>query len=59
MAVPFYERLLPALGFTRKVDVAGWLQFEAGEDDITEFFGITNPPTMRKLRALRSSVVQS
>lgn len=37
----FYELLLPALGFTRKVEVEGWLQFEAGDGDITEFFGVT------------------
>jgi len=40
-AAPFYERLLPALGFTRKVDAEAWLQFEAGDGDITEFFGLT------------------
>ncbi|RYD35138.1 MAG: glyoxalase [Verrucomicrobiaceae bacterium] len=39
---PFYERLLPALGFTRRVPVPGWLQFETGkEGDAGEFFGIT------------------
>lgn len=37
----FYETLLPALGFTRKVEVEAWLQFEAGDSDITEFFGVT------------------
>lgn len=41
---PFYERLLPALGFTRDVRVEGWLQFEAADDDITEFFGVTESP---------------
>ena len=40
-AKSFYEVLLPALGFTRKVDVEGWLQFEAGGSDVTEFFGVT------------------
>lgn len=38
---PFYEALLPALGFTRKADIDGWLQYEAGDGDITAFFGIT------------------
>jgi len=28
-ARPFYEALLPALGFTRKVTIEGWLQYEA------------------------------
>ena len=40
----FYDALLPALGFTRKVDVEGWLQYEAADADITEFFGITASP---------------
>ena|SRR5687768_7508749 len=37
----FYESLLPALGFSRKADVEGWLQYEGADSDITEFFGIT------------------
>jgi len=41
---PFYETLLPALGFTRDVRVEGWLMFEAGDGEITEFFGITESP---------------
>ena len=40
----FYQALLPALGFTRRVDVEGWLQFEAANGAITEFFGITESP---------------
>lgn len=41
-ARPFYETLLPALGFTRNVGIEGWLQFEAiGSGDATDFFGIT------------------
>ena len=40
-AESFYSALLPALGFTRKVDVEGWLQFEADDGEITEFFGVT------------------
>ncbi len=43
-ATPFYEALLPALGFTRRVDIEGWLQFEAADGDITEFFGVTESP---------------
>ena len=39
---PFYETLLPALGFTRDVRIEHWLQFEAvGADSATEFFGVT------------------
>ena len=41
-AHPFYETLLPALGFTRDVRIEQWLQFEAaGADGATEFFGVT------------------
>ena len=41
-ARPFYETLLPALGFTRDVRIEHWLQFEAaGVDSATEFFGVT------------------
>lgn len=41
---PFYEALLPALGFTRRVPVEGWLQFEAGGEAAMEFFGVTESP---------------
>jgi hypothetical protein len=41
-ARPFYEALLPALGFTRDVGIESWLQFEtAGAGSSTEFFGVT------------------
>jgi len=40
----FYETLLPALGFSRRVAVEGWLQFEAPDRPITEFFGVTESP---------------
>jgi catechol 2,3-dioxygenase-like lactoylglutathione lyase family enzyme len=40
-AAPFYERLLPAVGFTRRVAVEGWLQFESANDGLAEFFGVT------------------
>jgi catechol 2,3-dioxygenase-like lactoylglutathione lyase family enzyme len=44
-ARPFYERLLPALGFTRDVRIEGWLQYEAeGSDGATEFVGVTESP---------------
>jgi predicted enzyme related to lactoylglutathione lyase len=39
---PFYETLLPALGFTRDVGIESWLQFEAtGTVGTTVFFGVT------------------
>jgi catechol 2,3-dioxygenase-like lactoylglutathione lyase family enzyme len=40
----FYEALLPALGFTRRVEIEGWLQFESGEGEVGEFFGVTESP---------------
>ncbi|HKY72807.1 MAG TPA: VOC family protein [Nitrospira sp.] len=41
-ARPFYEAILPALGFTRCADVKGWLQFESiDQGEPGEFFGIT------------------
>jgi predicted enzyme related to lactoylglutathione lyase len=44
-ARPFYEVLLPALGFRHDVRIEGWLQFEAAGDDVaTEFFGVTESP---------------
>jgi predicted lactoylglutathione lyase len=44
-ARPFYEALLPALGFTRKVTIEGWLQYETeGTDGKTEFVGVTESP---------------
>jgi predicted enzyme related to lactoylglutathione lyase len=44
VAAPFYETLLPALGFTRRVVLEGWIQFESAEGEISEFFGITESP---------------
>ncbi len=44
-ARPFYEILLPALGFTRDAEIEGWLQYEvAGTDGATEFVGVTESP---------------
>jgi predicted enzyme related to lactoylglutathione lyase len=43
--VAFYETLLPALGFSRKMTIEGWLQFEAAGNMATEFFGITESPS--------------
>ena len=40
-ARPFYCALLPLLGFTVRVEIEGWLQFEAAGDGATEFFGLT------------------
>ena len=44
-ARPFYEALLPALGFTRDAGIEGWLTYEtAGTDGAPEFFGVTESP---------------
>ncbi len=44
-ARPFYEALLPALGFTRDVRIEEWLQFESDDaDGVTEFFGVAESP---------------
>lgn len=41
-ARPFYQALLPALGFTRQAEIENWLQFEAeGTGGATDFFGVT------------------
>jgi len=40
----FYKAFLPLLGFTTRVEIEGWLQFEAGGGEVTEFFGITEDP---------------
>jgi predicted enzyme related to lactoylglutathione lyase len=41
-ARPFYEKLLPALGFTRDVGIESWLQFETADTGgASEFFGVT------------------
>ena len=37
----FYGALLPVLGFSSRVAMEGWFQFEAADRGITEFFGIT------------------
>ena len=42
-ATLFYETLLPALGFTQRMEIEGWLQFES--EDGTEFFGVTESPS--------------
>jgi len=37
---PFYRAFLPALGFTVRVDLEGWLQYEAEGSEPSEFFGL-------------------
>ena len=38
---PFYRALLPLLGFTRQVEIPGWLQFMAEGAGAQPFFGVT------------------
>lgn len=41
---PFYQKVLPALGFTRQVEVDGWLQYEDEMEIAGGFFGVTGSP---------------
>jgi len=41
---PFYQALLPALGFTRDAKIEGWLQYETPDSPVSEFFGVTESP---------------
>jgi predicted enzyme related to lactoylglutathione lyase len=42
VARPFYDSLLPALGFIHDAKIAGWVQYEAaGETEAPVFFGLT------------------
>jgi len=44
-ARPFYEALLPALGFEKPAKIAGWIQFESSSpNEVGEFFGLTESP---------------
>jgi catechol 2,3-dioxygenase-like lactoylglutathione lyase family enzyme len=45
-AHPFYEALLPALGFTRKTGIPNWLNYAAAapESGPAKFFGVTELP---------------
>lgn len=40
----FYETLLPALGFLRRVEVDDWLQYEDPMEVAGGFFGVTESP---------------
>ena len=44
-AQPFYQAVLPALGFTRDDSNERWLEFEAAGEDITDYFAITESPS--------------
>ncbi len=43
-AAPFYRAFLPLLGFTARLDIPGWLQFEAPGKEATAFFGLAEDP---------------
>ncbi len=40
-AAPFYCAFLTELGFTQRVEIEGWLQFERAGEQASEFFGVT------------------
>lgn len=43
---PFYECLLPALGFVHHAGIEGWLQYDAvgADGTLRDFFGVTESP---------------
>ena len=45
-ARPFYQALLPALGFTRKTEIPNWLNYASGapQSGPAKFFGFTEFP---------------
>ncbi|MBV9642587.1 MAG: VOC family protein [Verrucomicrobia bacterium] len=45
-ARPFYEAVLPALGFTRKTEIPNWLNYATATPDKgpAKFFGLTESP---------------
>jgi catechol 2,3-dioxygenase-like lactoylglutathione lyase family enzyme len=47
----FYRRLLPLLGFMVRVDIDGWIQFEAPGPAAAEFFGVTEDKNHRPNRS--------
>lgn len=44
VAVRFYEKVLPAVGFTTRSDDATWVTFTAEGGEKPEFFGFTEDP---------------
>lgn len=46
-ALPFYEKFLPALGFTRVSGEGDWRTFSLGEPDPTEFVWLVEAPAHR------------
>lgn len=44
-ATAFYEKLLPALGFTKPTDIPKWVTYFADGDAPTEFFGFIESPS--------------
>jgi catechol 2,3-dioxygenase-like lactoylglutathione lyase family enzyme len=44
-AQPFYQAVLPALGFTRDDSNERWLELEAAGEGITDYFAITESPS--------------
>lgn len=44
---PFYRAFLPLVGFTRQVEIPGWLQYMAEGTGACSFFGVTEDPAHR------------
>jgi len=50
-SVLFYSAFLPLLGFTERVEIEGWLQFEAPGAEPNQFFGVTEDRQHRPNRS--------
>jgi catechol 2,3-dioxygenase-like lactoylglutathione lyase family enzyme len=46
-ALPFYEKFLPALGFSRQSSGEGWKTFSLAEPDPVEFIWLVEAPSHR------------
>lgn len=40
----FYEKLLPALGFTERAEIPNWVSYNAAGSNPSEFFGFIESP---------------
>ena len=54
-ARPFYEVLLPALGFTRKTEISDWVQYAAAAPDQQSFSKSPNRPARCQMRTASRS----
>jgi catechol 2,3-dioxygenase-like lactoylglutathione lyase family enzyme len=50
-AGPFYRQFLPLLGFTVRVDIPDWIQFESPGPGVGEFLGVREDKAHRSNRS--------